>query len=109
MSRFQRRFELALTMSGMTARELCKKTGIAESVISQYRAGRMKPRYTDRVYLLADALNVSAGWLMGYDGAMQPSDDDIIQALESLNADNKLKALDYIRLLKSQEGATEDV
>lgn len=108
MSKFQRRFELALQLSGMSARELAKKTEISESVISHYRSGRMKPRYTDRVYILAKALNVSPGWLMGYDGSMQPSDNDIISALESLNPQNKLRALDYIKYLQSKQAEEEE-
>lgn len=103
MNRFQRRFELALTMSGISARELSKRTQIAESVISQYRSGRMKPRDTERVFLLAKELNVSPGWLMGYDSTMQPTDDEIIKAFSSLSAENKLRALDYIRFLQTKE------
>ena len=103
MNRFQRRFELALTMSGISARELSRRTNIAESVISQYRSGRMKPRDTERVYLLASVLNVSPGWLMGYDSSMQPTDEEIVSAISALNAEDKLRALDYIRFLKTKE------
>ena len=103
MSKFSRRLELALDLSGLSARELAQKAECHESLISQYRSGRVKPRSTDRVYLIAKALNVSPGWLMGYDSPMQPTDSDIITAYNSLTPQNKLQVLDYIKYLQSKQ------
>ena len=50
--------------------ELCEKTGIPKSAMSQYRSGSFKPK-ADRIYLLSKALNVSEAWLMGYDVPME--------------------------------------
>lgn len=107
MTKFQRRLEMAIMMSGMTAREIAKKAELTEQNISQYRSGYSKPRNTDRVYRLASALNVSPGWLMGYDGTMQPTDSDAVDLYMSLSEENKLKAMDFMRYLQTKE--KEDV
>lgn len=44
--------------------------GISEAVISQYRSGKYEPKQ-DRLDEFAKALDVSEGWLMGYDVPME--------------------------------------
>ena len=53
---------------GITQAELCKRTGITKSALSQYLSGSFKPKQK-RTYLLAKALNVSEAWLMGMESA----------------------------------------
>lgn len=103
MTKFQRRLELALSLSGLTAREVAKRANVTEANISQWRKGLAKPRGTDRMMALASALNVSPGWLMGYDGQMQPTNNDAVDLFMSLNEEDKLKAIDYMRYLKTKE------
>lgn len=103
MSKFSNRLELALSMANMTARELSKATGLSEGTISQYRSGVAKPRGTDRVYLIANALHVSPSWLIGFDTPVQHGETDAINLFESLSPQNKLKAIDYMAYLKSKE------
>lgn len=103
MTKFQRRLELAISLSGLTAREVAKRSGLSEANIYQYRRGLATPRGTDRVYLLATALGVSPGWLLGYDGPMQPSDSDATDLYMSLSEEDKLRAMDYMRYLKTKE------
>ena len=52
----------------ITQAELCKRTGITKSALSQYLSGTFKPKQK-RTYLLAKALNVSEAWLMGMENA----------------------------------------
>ena len=54
----------------MKQSELCAKTGIPKSAMSQYISGAFEPKQ-DRIYLMADALNVNEAWLMGYDVPME--------------------------------------
>ena len=103
MSKFSNRLEMALDMAGMSARELAKKTGLTESTISQYRSGVAKPRGTDRVYILAEALNVSPSWLIGFDTPAQPGENDAMNLFASLSVEDQLKAIDYMAFLKSKE------
>lgn len=52
--------------------ELCEATGIGKSAMSQYFKGSFEPK-PDKVAALANALNVSEAWLMGYDVPMEPT------------------------------------
>lgn len=107
MSKFARRLDLALQMNNMRSVDLCKKTGLSSATISQYKTGYCAPRM-DRVKLIAEALNVSAGWLIGYDTPIQSDADDAISVFGSLSAENKLKAIDYMHYLKSKEPRNEE-
>ncbi|WP_302360310.1 helix-turn-helix domain-containing protein [uncultured Megasphaera sp.] len=50
--------------------DIAEKTGLGKSAISQYVSGKITPKQ-DKVYLLAEGLNVSPAWLMGYDVPME--------------------------------------
>ena len=64
------RLNLAMEMRNMKAVDLSEKTGIGKSSISQYRHGIVNPKQ-DRIYLMAQALNVNEMWLMGHDVPME--------------------------------------
>lgn len=51
------------------------KVKLGRNDISQYVSGKVTPRQT-KIYILAEALNVSEAWLMGFD--VHPERDDII-------------------------------
>ena len=67
---FANRLNKAITLRNIKPIELSEKTGIDKSKISSYMSGRYKAKQ-DGVYLLAQALNVSEVWLMGYDVPME--------------------------------------
>lgn len=67
---FANRLNKAITIRNIKPIELSEKTGIDKSKISSYMSGRYKAKQ-DGVYLLAQALNVSEVWLMGYDVPME--------------------------------------
>ena len=64
------RIATALAIRNMKQSELCEKTKIPKSAISQYVSGAFEPKQ-DRIYLIAQALEVSEAWLMGYDVPME--------------------------------------
>lgn len=64
------RIATALSLKKMKQAELCEKTKIPKSAMSQYISGAFEPKQ-DRIYLIAKALNVSEAWLMGYDVPME--------------------------------------
>ena len=68
MKDFNEQLKKAMQDKGITQAELCKKTGITKSAMSQYLTGAFKPKQK-RTYLLAKALNVSEAWLMGMEAA----------------------------------------
>lgn len=60
------RLNEAFNASGLTQTELCEKTGITKGAISSYLSGRYFPKQKT-IELLANALNVSIPYLMGYE------------------------------------------
>lgn len=71
MSVFAQRLEELLTQNDMTAAELSRKTGIPESAISNYRAGKYEAKQR-RLEQLSKALNTTPAYLMGWDVAEPP-------------------------------------
>ncbi len=67
---FSNRLNKAILLRNIKPIALSEKTGIDKSKISSYMSGRYKAKQ-DGVYLLAQALNVSEVWLMGYDVPME--------------------------------------
>lgn len=67
------RISTALAIRRMKQSELCERTKIPKSAISQYISGAFEPKQ-DRIYLIAEALNVSEAWLMGFDVPMERQD-----------------------------------
>lgn len=63
--RFSTRLKLALKEKKMSQAELSRKTGISTGSISDYLSDRYEAKQ-DKVYLIAKALQVDEGWLMGY-------------------------------------------
>ena len=64
------RIATALAIRNMKQSELCDRTKIPKSAISQYINGAFEPKQ-DRIYLIARALDVSEAWLLGYDVPME--------------------------------------
>jgi transcriptional regulator with XRE-family HTH domain len=87
------RIAKALSIRGMRQADLCEKTKIPKSAISQYISGAFEPKQ-DRVFLISQALNVDPVWLMGYDVPMekkeQPDNKKIPLTEEQLSEGEKL-------------------
>ena len=64
------RLKKALSIRNMKQSELCAKTKISKSVLSEYISGVYEPKQ-DRVFILSQALNVDPVWLMGFDVPME--------------------------------------
>jgi transcriptional regulator with XRE-family HTH domain len=65
LSEFHKRLRQAMERSNIKQSELCEKTGIGKSSISQYLSGDYEPKQRN-IYKIATALNVSPAYLMGY-------------------------------------------
>lgn len=74
MAELRDRLSEALARKGWKAVDLIERTGIPKGAISYYLAGKSKPK-TDRLYVIAQALDVSEAWLLGYDVPMARTDD----------------------------------
>lgn len=64
-----KRIEKALTMRNMKQSELCKLADVPKSSLSLYLKGAYEPKQ-DKIFRMANVLNVSESWLMGYDVPM---------------------------------------
>lgn len=97
MQKFHERLKYAMDLSGLTQTDLCKKTNIPKSAMSQYISGAFKPK-DNRTFLIAKALNVNEAWLMGYDVSMELNQDNS----ENSDLDNELLRL-FSNLTESQK------
>ena len=77
---FANRLKKALTINNMTQTDLSNKTKLDKSLISNYLSGNYKAKQ-DNLTLLANALNVSEPWLMGYDVSFNGNKDDKLDGL----------------------------
>lgn len=64
------RLRMALDMNKMKQSDLVKKAGINKGALSSYLSGKYIPKQNS-IYAMAKALNVSEGWLMGFDVPME--------------------------------------
>ena len=64
------RLKMALSVRNMKQSELCQKTKIPKSALSEYIKGLYEPKQ-DRLMLLSESLNVDPVWLMGFDVPME--------------------------------------
>jgi repressor LexA len=62
---FAERLKVAIELSNLKPSELSAKTGLSQSLISQYLGGRFEAK-NDKISVLAEALNVDESWLAGF-------------------------------------------
>lgn len=87
------RLRQAMDLRGLRATDLVEKTGIPKGTISYYLSGKTEPK-ADRLYILAQALNVNEAWLLGYEVAMtrtdnQKKNDQLAKLIVRLRTDEK--------------------
>ena len=67
------RLQQALDRKGWRPVDLVENTEIPKGAISYYLSGKSKPK-ADRLYIMAQVLEVSEAWLLGYNVPMQRTD-----------------------------------
>ena len=65
-----KRIEIALAIRNMKQCDLCRLANVPKSSLSLYLSGAYEPKQ-DRIYRMAQVLEVSEVWLMGYDVDME--------------------------------------
>lgn len=91
-AKLQDRLQEAMDRRGLRAVDLVEKTGIPKGTLSYYLSGKTEPK-SDRVYLLAQTLNVNEAWLLGYDVPMdrtedQKKNDQLAKLIVKMRMDN---------------------
>ena len=90
------RIKKALSIRNMTQTELCAKAKISKSSLSEYLSGKYIPRQ-DKVFILAQALNVDPVWLWGYDVPMEK--EKTISPSEAQLTEGEATMLELFRLV----------
>ena len=100
--KIRERLNEALYMRGMTAAELANASGINKSSLSRYLTGENIPR-SKAIGKLAQALNVSPAWILGYNVTIDGK--TVIEIdLNNLSEENRTRLQAYYQaLLDSQE------
>ena len=93
-----KRIEKALMIRHIKQAELCKLANVPKSSLSLYLKGAYEPKQ-DRLYSMAQALNVSEFWLMGYDVPMDR--DNSSDPVKLTN--NEKTMLDLFRLVPESQ------
>lgn len=96
-----KRIEKALDIRKMKQSELCKRANVPKSSLSLYLSGAYEPKQ-DRIYAMAEALNVSDLWLGGYDVPME-RDEINSSAPESLTRREKVMLGLFRQIPESQQ------
>ena len=100
-----------LELRGMRATDLAEKTGINKTTISYYINGKTAPR-SSKLYLIAQALNVSEAWLLGYDvpinrSVEQKRNDQLAQLIVRMRTDAEF--FDAVAALDKLSGSKYDM
>lgn len=96
------RIAKALSIRNMKQSDICNKTNIPKGAMSQYISGAFEPKQ-DRVYLIAQALNVDPVWLMGYDVPMEKKEDKKISFDELQLTEGKRLVLELFDQIPEEE------
>ena len=77
-----KRIKQMMQIRDITQADLARITGIRASSISDYLSGKYQLKQ-DKIALIADALSVNPGWLMGYDEPKKPISSSIVEKKEN--------------------------
>ena len=90
--------------------ELAQKAHLTQPALSRIEVGGVKQPRLAVLQRLAEALEVSVGYLLGETrgaGAKEPMVGELIQSYESLPAQGRRQLVDYARFLRTQEGRSK--
>lgn len=118
---FIERLNSILQKRNLSQADLSKMTGIRSSSISDWLNGKYEPKQ-DKIAIIAEALNVSPVWLIGYDEPSTPQTEGyyvdpetaefaeylrtrpearlLFSASRGISKEDMEKAVEYIELLK---------
>jgi len=98
---FQQRLVAARKKRGFNQEELAQKSGLKPAAVSHFETGARKPSF-DNLRRLADALNVTADYLLGRTDdpeGFAEADVAFRHGFEKLSSDQREIALEFIEML----------
>lgn len=87
------RLKVAMKEKGITQSELSRESSISKSTLSEWISGKYEPKQ-DKVFILANALNISPSWLMGLTDTMEAY-KDIEPVYSQLDTPRQQKVYDF--------------
>ena len=99
-NQFIERLNSILQKRNLSQADLSKMTGIRSSSISDWLNGKYEPKQ-DKIAIIADALNVSPVWLIGYDEPSTNQTEGYYVAPETAEYAEMLRTRPEARLLFS--------
>ena len=86
------RLREALTAAGKKQADLVRETGLDRGSVSSYLSGKYEPKQK-AIYKMAQALDVSESWLLGYDVPMartpeSKKNDQLAKLIVKMRTDN---------------------
>ena len=103
VSTLSERLRLTIAERGLSASDFGRLCGIDRSLISHYVHGRKYPKL-ENVRRMAAVLYVTPEWLEGYNVdktpapvQLSPLENDLVLGFRSLNGDEKLYLIEYIK------------
>lgn len=94
------RLRMLREQKGLTLLQLAKRIGVSEATVQRYESGEIINPRRDRVIALAQVLDVSEAFLMGWEE--QKLDDDIMllaRDMQQLSPARRRKAIQLVRLM----------
>jgi transcriptional regulator with XRE-family HTH domain len=77
----------AMAIRGKKAVDITRDLRIPKSAVSQYLSGKSQKMDSERLYLIAEYLDVAEPWLLGYDVPMERIDQEEMQKNNDTLAD----------------------
>lgn len=104
---FESRLKYAMSLRGKSQADITKHFGWSRSTVSQYCNPHLsyKPK-ADRMYQIAEYLNVSPTWLMGYDVPMNGMNEKEKLLNDINNMDNRQikRFMTYMKAFQTIDG-----
>lgn len=104
-------YEIARNERGLKDYDVCKKTGIPPSTISDWKNGRIKTLKPDKLVLIANILNVSVDYLTtGHRTPSEPLSTDerkLLRLFRSLSYTSRTELLNYAQYRAEQQKCVE--
>ena len=93
---FQEKIKALRLEKGMTLEEVGRKVGVGKSTVRKWESGDIKNMRRDKIALIASALGVSPGYLMGWE------DQEVTVPAPPLLEGQELRLLDTFRQLNPE-------